>query len=234
MKSTQEDLQKRGFASEEDIAELAVCSEDQLILLLHGESAVVRTAAAHHLSSQHGNVTDELLVQLICEKCLYTRIAICECLERGNQETAGKMIPYLGKIGHNQYKKVPEKVSAKKSFPLPRDIIARTLGKMDASIFPVLTEVLESGDCEKTSEVLDAIGFMIFYHGQLADSQNARKICQIEINFPGNSLLIWKMLLCLSAFPLEETVVILEKYAQRSDILGMEARRSLMLWRRRQ
>ena len=57
---------------------------------------------------------DELLQQLEKEKCLYTRIAICETLEAGDQRTAEKMALYLGRIGTNQYKTVPETVSAKK------------------------------------------------------------------------------------------------------------------------
>lgn len=56
---------------------------------------------------------DELLQQLEKEKCLYTRIAICETLEAGDQRTAEKMALYLGRIGTNQYKTVPETVSAK-------------------------------------------------------------------------------------------------------------------------
>lgn len=233
MRSSKADLQKRGFASEEDFAALSDCTEEQLLTLLHDQSAVVRTAAAHHISSRDCKVADELLIQLMNEKCLYTKIAISECLEKGTAETAGKMSLYLGKIGQNQYKKLPDAVSAKKSFPLPRDIIARALGKMEPSILPVLIKVLDGGDLSKISEVLDAIGYMIFYHRQLANHENARRICQIEKRFEEEPLLLWKMILCLSAFPLDETELILEKYTWRQDILGREAERSLAIGRSR-
>lgn len=64
-------------------------------------------------------VTDALLTRLAVEKCLYTRLAICETLEKGDAGTARKMVPYLGKIVNNQHRCLPEKVSA---FPLNESI----------------------------------------------------------------------------------------------------------------
>ena len=66
-------------------------------------------------------------------------------------------IIYLAKIGKNQYKELPSEPSRKKSYPLPRDIIARTLAKMDTSIMPFLMKVLKEDDLSKISEVIDAI-----------------------------------------------------------------------------
>ena len=40
------------------------------------------------------------------------------------------MVEYLGQIGNNQHKVLPTNGFNKKSYPLPRDIIARTLAHM--------------------------------------------------------------------------------------------------------
>ena len=131
MKSTEEQLRKRGKASSDDIEELSSLEVKKRILLLSHETAWIRSAAAISLKKDVEQAADELLQQLEKEKCLYTRIAICETLEAGDQRTAEKMALYLGRIGTNQYKTVPETVSAKKSYPLPRDIIARCMGKVN-------------------------------------------------------------------------------------------------------
>lgn len=164
MKSTEEQLRKRGKASSDDIEELSSLEVKKRILLLSHETAWIRSAAAISLKKDVEQAADELLQQLEKEKCLYTRIAICETLEAGDQRTAEKMALYLGRIGTNQYKTVPETVSAKKSYPLPRDIIARCMGKMNPCTASVLVAVTEGDDKAKVSEALDAIGFMAFYH----------------------------------------------------------------------
>lgn len=227
LKSSNEDLQNRGYVTDKDIEVLAAISQEQLLVMLHSNDAVTRSAAACNLVATNKNFTLELLKQLSIEKCLYTKIAICECLEKGDCTTAIQMTEYLGKIGNNQYKTIPNKVSAKKSFPLPRDIIARSLSKMNADVFPVLQTVVEGNDIEKMLEVLDAIGFLVFNNKKLATSNNVIPILSLVENYPDNSLVLWKALLCLSAFPLPESKKVLLKYADKTDVIGMTAQRSL-------
>lgn len=229
LKSSQEDLRRRGMATKEHIALMTRYSQGECRRLLHAEEAETRTAAAYALTTLDRETTTQLLQQLQVEKCLYTKIAICETLQKGSVEVAKEMVKYLGQIGNNQYKKLPDKVSRKKSFPLPRDIIARALGKMKPEILPVLLEVLEGDDLRRISEVLDAIGFMVFYNKELAIKQNAEMIYQTMACYTSNPLIVYKCILCLSAFPLPESIAILEKMAQYNDILGEEARRSLKL-----
>lgn len=227
MKSSKEDLQKRGYVTDKDIEVLADITQEQLLVMLHSKYAVTRSAAACNLVATDKNSDWELLKQLSIEKCLYTKIAICECLEKGDSTTATQMTEYLGKIGNNQYKTIPNKVSAKKSFPLPRDIIARSLGKMNAEVFLVLQTVVEGNDIEKILEVLDAVGFMVFYNKKLATSKNVIPILSLVENYNDNSLVLWKALLSLSAFPLPESKKVLLKYADTTDVIGMTAQRSL-------
>ncbi|MCC0704505.1 hypothetical protein IC213_15705 [Clostridioides sp. ES-S-0049-02] len=63
-----------------------------------------------------------------------------------------------------------------KSYPLARDIITRSLARMNVEILPVLFDVLESDDRIKISEVIDAIGFMIFYNQEVASEYYFKKI----------------------------------------------------------
>ena len=216
------------MASEDEVQELANLSLRELVTILHGEEASKRTAAAIALAAYGDDTVDELLAQLIIERCLYTKIAICEALQHGNKETAITMARYLGEIGNNQHQTLPKSVSAKKSYPLPRDIIARTLAKMDTHIFPVLLAILETKE-KKIREALDAIGFMTLYHQDLATHHNAEKIISVMDTYQEDAVIVWKAIMCLSAFPLPDCMQILQTYAKRKDICGEEARRSLMI-----
>ena len=236
MKSTQSALKNRGMASPEELAACADLPWDQLVGELHSADPCRRTAAARCMdlrSKSAESAADLLLEQLSQEKCLYTRLAICEALEKGTAETAKIMLPWLGRIGNNQYKALPYKVSAKKSFPLPRDLIARSLARMDAAVFPLLLQLFNTGSEQQISEALDAAGFMAFYHPALADGENAERILRLLHSHSGSEIIVWKVLLCLSAFPVPEAVRVLEGYAVRDDIFGKEAQRSLHLVERK-
>lgn len=233
MRSSKEDLRKRGYVTDKDIEVLAAISQEQLLDMLHSNDAVTRSAAACNLVVTDKNSACELLKKLSVEKCLYTKIAICESLEKGDCTTATQMTEYLGKIGNNQHKTLPNKVSKKKSFPLPRDIVARSLGRMSAEVFPVLQTVVKGSDIEKIQEVLDAIGIMVYYNKNLATSENVMPILSLVQNYTDNHLILWKALLCLSAFPLTESKKVLLKYADKTDVIGMEAQRSLSLLEQR-
>ena len=233
MKSTRSQLKNRGMASPEEIAACASLPWEQLMEELRSPDPCRRTAAARCMDPKSKAAAVLLLEQLAQEKCLYTRLAICETLEKGTEETAEKMLPWLGRIGNNQYKALPDKVSAKKSFPLPRDLIARSLARMDTAFFPLLLQLFNTGSEQQISEALDAAGFMAFYHPALATGENAERILHLLHSHSGSEIIVWKVLLCLSAFPVPEAVRILEGYAVRDDIFGKEAQRSLHLVERK-
>lgn len=231
MKSSIIDLRNRGFVTDIDKQLLAGMAQELLFEKLHSDDAVTRSSAACNLVATDKVAACELLKQLAIEKCLYTRIAICECLEKGNCSTAEQMIGYLGRIGNNRHKVLPKKVSEKKSFPLPRDIIARSLGKMCGEVYPILQTVICGSDVAKIQEVLDAIGFLVFYNKFLATSENAAVILSLLKIYEDNLMIIWKIMLCLSAFPLHESRKVLMEYAQRADMIGKEVQRSLYIWK---
>lgn len=99
MKSTQTELRSRGKASKEEIAACAGLSAEELAKELQNPDPCRRTAAAYCLHPETEGAAELLLEQLCRETCLYTRIAVCESLEKGGRSTAEKMIPYLGRVG---------------------------------------------------------------------------------------------------------------------------------------
>ncbi|MGL4669117.1 MAG: hypothetical protein ACRCVG_00770 [Methanobacteriaceae archaeon] len=225
MKSSNSQLRKRGMIDEGDINKFEDYSEESLFVCLKSDDPVERTVAVRLLSEKFScnnkDYVNVLLSLLSTEKALYTRLEIFNFLETGNKTTAKLMTNYLGKIGNNQHKKIPNKVSKKKSYPLPRDIIARTLGKMDCEVLEVLFSVLESKNKAKISEVLDAIGFLIFYNSSLATVENFNVILSFLFDYSddgnvdvvnGEDVIVWKIFMCFSAFPLEECREFLEGF----------------------
>lgn len=61
--------------------------------------------------------------------------------------------------------------SKKQSFYLPRDLIARSFGRMWPAIFSSLLDALETLSVDQLSEILNAIGDMAFYQLALARSE---------------------------------------------------------------
>jgi hypothetical protein len=235
VKSSKEDLRKRGFINTEDIKKYEQCTNQELIKLVNSPNAVERSAAINILSIR-GDIRDieftKILLNRLCiERSLYTKLEICNALEKGNIETAKEMIHYLGVIGKNQYKCLPNKVSKKNSYPLPRDIIARTLGKMECIIIPVLFEVLDSDEEKKITEVIDAIGFMLFYNQQYNNEKYFIAITDTMNKYLGNDIIIWKCVLCLSSFWTQDSIEILNKIinSDKEEIIKWEAKRSLKI-----
>ena len=179
MKSTRSQLKNRGMASPEEIAACASLPWEQLVEELRSPDPCRRTAAARCMDPKSKAAAVLLLEQLAQEKCLYTRLAICETLEKGTEETAEKMLPWLGRIGNNQYKALPAKASAKKSFPLPRDLIARSLARMDTAFFPLLLPLFNTGSEQQISEAMDVAGLKPFYHPDPATGENAERILRL-------------------------------------------------------
>jgi hypothetical protein len=144
------------------------------------------------------------------------------------------MTYYIGKIGKNQHKELPERPSLKKSFPLPRDIIVRSLARMSARIMPVLNEVLESEDVTKISEVLDAIGFLTFYNETVVTQENLSKVLQTIEKYKNNPIVVWKSIICLSGFHLKDSVKCLSKIIDNNSnkLYVEEAKRALRIMKR--
>lgn len=233
MKSNPEQLWKRGVPGNRDWENAKTLSLTDLSLLDHSEAAS-RTAAIQRLGTLEWNqplIVQQLLKLLVSEKALYTRLAIADLLVKGDRATAKEMTHFLGGVGQNQYRSLPNKVSKKTSFPLPRDFIARSLGKMDQSVMPDLMAILETDDGIKIREVLDGIGFLVFYHQELATKEAVEKVISLCQTFKNDQIIHWKVILCLSAFPIEESKAYLLDCLDYQDVRSLEADRSLRLIR---
>lgn len=218
MKSNIEDLKKRGYILEEMLEESISFSDKELEELLKSEHAYGRTCAIEILSKRHNinesYLFDLLIHQLMKEKALYTKIRICEELEKGDVNTARKLILYLGTIGKNQYTIMPEKGSKKKSYPLPRDRIARTISRMNPAVFPAFIEAFSYVDKKQLLELIDAIGFMVFYNPELDKKENFQYINNMIHKYINHELIIWKSITCLSAFTQKESDTLLSELKQ--------------------
>lgn len=83
MKSSQEQLRSRGYATPEEIRPYREKSQNELLELLNDKNAVARTAAASLLKIEPETeiqIAAVLVRRLSAEKCLYTRLAICEAM----------------------------------------------------------------------------------------------------------------------------------------------------------
>lgn len=167
MKSSDSQLKSRGKITFEDLQHYNNYSKIELLEMIKSKGAYKRTIAIKLLSEKK-DLNDDLirlfLQTLTQENKLYTKIELCDALSKGNVKSAKIMVEYLGQIGNNQHKVLPTNGFNKKSYPLPRDIIARTLAHMKKEILPVLLDVLKTDNTLAIREVIDAIGFMCFYH----------------------------------------------------------------------
>jgi len=238
MISDRNTLRSRGYIEDSSICEYKTWDKEALITLFRDTEAVKRSVAAKLLSIKFGvntvNLARLFLEQLCKETKLYTRLEICTALEGGNEITATEMVQYIGKIGKNQHKTLPTRPSLKKRFPLPRDLIARSLGRMDEKIMPVLNKVLYSNDINKISEVLDAIGFLAFYNEAARTEQNLNSVLEVIDTYRDNSLIQWKGIICLTAFPFQASVNFLQDSIRNSinRLFVKEAERSLTILKR--
>lgn len=236
MKSSLQDLHKRGMTSDEDVKRLSSLSIEELFEKLTTSTIAAERSAATIILREKCSVDDEayiltLLNVLTEEKALYTRIEICKSLAVGNESAARLMCNYLGKIGNNQHLAVPDKVSSKKkNYPLPRDIIARYIGRMDKKIINVLFNQLQSNDVLKTSEILDCIGYLVYNHPELATDANLEHI-ERTCKRLSNDLITWRVAVCCSVFPTARSISLLNEIRNTTvhPVIKEDAERSLKL-----
>lgn len=218
---------RRGYADEEMIQAAKLKTEAELIKDLNSKLAWERSAAVYALK-QPDRFASLYLEMLSKEKKLYTRLAYSEVLAAGGERCAQELSEWLGMIGNNQHQSIGL-TSKKKSYPLPRDLIARIMAKMDGKILPILFAQSIFSDEKKLSEALDAIGFMVFYHPALASDQQLHQILRL-FDECENEVIHWKAVTALSAYPTPAACRFLEGlYRTGNPRLQPEIQRSLNL-----
>jgi len=236
MKSSKEDLKNRGYIEDNEIITYyELLTFDELSILIKSKKAFERTIAIRLLKNSSDisrlDLTVILLEILVNEKHLYTKIEICDVLEKGDSEIAEQMLKYVGKIGKNQHVKLPKEVSKKVSYPLPRDIMARVMGKMNISILPTLIEALSNCDVFEIREVIDAIGFLCFYNDVTNEGFVVKELLKCYEKYKYDNIVRWKITMGLSAFNNEFAISKLKEIIEKEteELILKETYRALKL-----
>ncbi|OCN05840.1 hypothetical protein A4S06_07305 [Erysipelotrichaceae bacterium MTC7] len=195
VRSTRTQLESRGFIEHLDIypnkreREISIAN-------LNDKQAIKRTIAAKHLSLfvNEEEICKLLLKRLTVEKALYTRMEICKSLQYADQQV-GLLIQYLAAIPNNQYTKLPKRVTKKSSYPLPRDLIARTLGRMDIEVLPELLNTLVIKPRKVQREAIIAIGYLL-YNNDFSD-EIVFKIIEATYDNSKDPVYRWKVMIVM-------------------------------------
>ncbi len=231
--SSKESLKERGYITENDLNEYRNYDRAFIEKMMYSHLSYKRTVAVRLLSEKY-DIDRELCIKL-CEmlreeKKLYTKLEISNVLQNLCEDKIDILVNYLGAIGNNQHKKLPEKKFMKKSYPLPRDIMARIIAHMNIRVLPHLIKVLDCNDEFKISEAVDAIGFLCFYNnGKFNEEETADAIFQFYKKYKDNRVLKWKFVRCFESFYSENIINELKeiRISDESEIIRFEAERSL-------
>ncbi len=226
MKSSEEVLASRGFLNIN--SGMPVLSLENKFLMLKSNRAVERTLAARVLAGESGmQVITNLIEALKVEQKLYTKIEICNTLISFGISPVQALIEQLGRIGKNQYKLVPQNKFNKKSYPLPRDIAARTLGNIGIISLPGLLDILSTDNMSQLSEGIDAIGYICFYNKY--QEHIYEKLIQCFLKNKDNELIRWKTIRSLCAFPESKSFLEYRLEAETNFGIRLEIQRSTLL-----
>ncbi len=221
--------EKRGFTTGLENNLFINKSDIELIPLLESNDPKERTLSAAILGQRRSEkAIFALCEQLKNEKALYSKIAISEALGKIGKPAIKRLIKYLGKIGNNQHKTLPGEIFNKWSYPLPRDIIARTICKIGDSILVDLNNILADGNKKQIYEAIDAIGYISFYCKNKISFEALENSLQ---KYNADEIIKWKIIRALSAFPGKKSELILLNILKTSKKpeLKWEAVRSLGL-----
>ena len=192
------DRKKRGQVSTEEIEACTEFKTAYLIEMLNSCSPQERTIAATLLGNRKDKQgTVQLCNSLKKEKALYSRIAMSEALGKIGEDAVPPLIGLLGQIGNNQELKLPEKYFNKKSFPLARDMAARTIIKIGKPATPYLIKVVEEQDDYILQQAADALGGIAARTG---DRRALPALLNCLETHSNNKITFWKVIRSLSGF----------------------------------
>ncbi|MGF1759319.1 hypothetical protein L4D76_15525 [Photobacterium sagamiensis] len=220
---------ERGEVNQTDIVPFLSLSKKQLLDLLNSPESVNRTCAAIALGDfKESAVVLRLCSQLSSEKKLYCKIAISDALVNIGSLSVQPLLMLLDKIGNNQETEIPRQGFNKKSYPLPRDIVARTLCRIGPTILPDIFEFIVNAETPKRLEqAIDVLGHIVYTNKLTIDSE---LLLQIASRHSELSMVQFKITRCFSGFTGHQVKQFLLKRLQSSHIgFQYEAARSLVL-----
>lgn len=194
--------EKRGEISEKYLSQFTELSDEVIIQMLSDEDPQKRTAAAKILGKTRNSINATSLCRAMKdEKAIYSRIAMSESLGEMGVIAVPDLIELLGIIGNNQEKELPSKYFKKKSFPLQRDLAARTLVKIGRPALPYLIHTLSNTeDVFVKEQAVDAVGGITYKTNVQSAADAVIQTTQEHTNNPDNRVLFWKCIRALSGF----------------------------------
>ena len=224
-----EKRRKRGEVTEAEIVPFLSMSMDELLRWVSSPETAIRTCAATALGNYKvSKVVAGLCRQLEIEKKLYCKMAISDALVKIGSLSILPLLALLGKIGQNQESEIPQKGFNKISYPLPRDIAARALCRMDGDIWAEVIEFLESEkEHFKIEQAIDVIGHIVYTKKREFDS---RILIRISEKYKESPMIQFKITRCFSGFSDNLSKQFLYNRLKSSDLgFQFEAARSLVL-----
>ncbi len=229
METSASKRKERGEIAQADINSFLLMSTDELLCKLRSPTPAIRTCAATVLGNhKKSEVVAALCQQLKIEKKLYCRIAISDSLANIGPLSIQPLLVLLGKVGQNQETGVPKNGFNKISYPLPRDIAARTLSRMGVSILPEIFRFLENERQPfEVEQAIDIIGHIVYTDQLNIDSKMLIRISEKYSEFP---MIQFKITRCFSGFTDNQAKQFLYTRLKSSDVgFQFEAARSLVL-----
>lgn len=219
---------KRGEITEDFLKSLSRLEVDDLIRGLYSADPCIRTASARILGKRKEVCSvEDLCFCIRSERSLYSRIAISEALGSIGLPSLRKLLKLVGKVGNNQHKVLPGKIFRKWNYPLPRDIIIRTIVKIgEPALESLRNELLNITDPYVISEIVDAIGYISYYS---EDYKSYKNIISVYRKYKTDRVLVWKVIRALQSFKIPESRDFLINILSVSEIPAhrWEAARSL-------
>lgn len=196
---------KRGQISKKDLENYIDFKSKDLIEMLNDDDPQIRTIVATLLGDKKNKASIEpLCASIKKEKSLYSRIAMSEALGKMGEEAVPPLIKLLGQIGSNQETELPKKYFNKKSFPLARDMAARTIIKIGKPATPYLMKVVQEENIYISQQAIDAIGGIAAKTG---DQKALPLLIECLEKYSNDDLTLWKTIKALSAFKNIETPI---------------------------
>ncbi|MCP4351570.1 MAG: hypothetical protein GY795_39390 [Desulfobacterales bacterium] len=220
---------ERGNITQIDIDPFLIMPTDKLLCHLISPTPTIRTCAATVLGNhKESKVVTALCRQIRIEKKLYCRMAISDSLINIGSLSIQPLLALLGKVGHNQEINIPKKGFNKTSYPLPRDIAARTLCRMGGSILPEAFEFIENnGQPFALEQAIDIIGHIVYTNKLDIDSEI---LIQLSGKYSEYPMIQFKITRCFSGFSDNIAKQFLYSMLKSSELgLQFEAARSLVL-----
>ncbi|MCE1187912.1 MAG: hypothetical protein LWX56_02125 [Ignavibacteria bacterium] len=231
LKSSMQDLENRGFIPKRERQLDSCYSLRQFGEDINSPFAVVRSRAAFNSAVLPvDEVLPTLVASLVAERKLYTKIELSNALQRISEPAVPYLTAYLGTIGNNQHKKLPDAVSKKNSYPLPRDLAARILCQIGVPALPYLQKVLVSGDLYMIREAIDSIGFISFYNNDKSMFEELRKCFNV---YSHDLIIRWKIYIACSSFPMSIEFLVTQVQVETIHIIQDEIRRSIRIIQRK-